>query len=45
MKLKPTEITKAIIAYARKNNMHISTVRTISAHRYAAIKEYKKGLE
>ena len=41
MKLTEKQITAAVQAYAKKNEMYVRTVREVSIHRYAAIREYK----
>jgi hypothetical protein len=41
MKLKRSEITEAVNAYARKHGYYVRTVRDVSAGRYAAIADWK----
>lgn len=41
MKLKNSEVTKAVQTYARKYGYYTRTVRDVSVLRYAAIAEYK----
>ncbi len=44
MKLTVKQITIAVQIYAKKNEMYVRTVRDVSNHRYAAIREYKEKI-
>ena len=44
MKLKNSEVTKAVQQYARRNGLYVRTVRDVSNLRYQAIREYKEKM-